>query len=54
MSSLGDEGDSNALILPAKKKRTGKNEERGKVGSSKKQKLSKPQKKKLKKLQVNA
>ena len=49
--SLGNGGDSNALILPAKKKRKGNNQERGKVGSNKKQKLSKPQKKKLKKLQ---
>ncbi|XP_015950680.1 ATP-dependent RNA helicase DEAH13 [Arachis duranensis] len=51
--SLGNGGDSNALILPAKKKRKGNNQERGKVGSNKKQKLSKPQKKKLKKLQVD-
>ncbi|XP_061371043.1 ATP-dependent RNA helicase DEAH13 [Gastrolobium bilobum] len=50
--SLGD-GDSNALILPAKrmKKRKGMKKEHGKVQSNKKQKLSKPQKRKLKKLE---
>lgn len=48
--SLGD-GDSNALILPAKrmKKRKGKEQEHGKLQSNKKQKLSKPQKRKMKK-----
>ncbi|KAJ1413633.1 P-loop containing nucleoside triphosphate hydrolase [Sesbania bispinosa] len=48
--SLGD-GDSNALILPAKrmKKRNGVEQGHGKVQSNKKQKLSKPQKRKLKK-----
>ncbi|TKY63743.1 ATP-dependent RNA helicase kurz [Spatholobus suberectus] len=50
--SLGD-GDSNALILPAKRmrKRKGKEQEHGKVQSNKKQKLSKPQKRMLKKLE---
>ncbi|KAG4393140.1 hypothetical protein GLYMA_03G024000v4 [Glycine max] len=50
--SLGD-GDSNALILPAKRmrKRKGKEQENGKVKSNKKQKLSKPQKRKMKKLE---
>ncbi|KAL2337470.1 hypothetical protein Fmac_011916 [Flemingia macrophylla] len=48
--SLG-EGDSNALIFPARrmKKRKGKEQEHGKVQSNKKQKLSKPQKRKMKK-----
>ncbi|KAK7349630.1 hypothetical protein VNO77_07144 [Canavalia gladiata] len=50
--SLGD-GDSNVLILPAKKtkKRKGMEREHGKVQLNKKQKLSKPQKRKLKKLE---
>ncbi|KAL5180974.1 ATP-dependent RNA helicase DEAH13 [Glycine soja] len=50
--SLGN-GDSNALILPAKRvrKRKGKEQENGKVKSNKKQKLSKPQKRKMKKLE---
>ncbi|CAK8575065.1 unnamed protein product [Lathyrus sativus] len=44
-------GDTNALILPSKKmkKRKGMEQERGKVQSNKKQRLSKAQKRKLKK-----
>ncbi|ESW06878.1 hypothetical protein PHAVU_010G084200 [Phaseolus vulgaris] len=47
--SLGD-GDSNAFILPAKrmKKKKGKEQHHGKTQSNKKQKLSKPQKRKRK------
>ncbi|KAK7390112.1 hypothetical protein VNO78_25411 [Psophocarpus tetragonolobus] len=52
LGGLGN-GDSNALILPAKRvrKRKGKEQEHGKVKSNKKHKLSKPQKRKLKKLE---
>ncbi|KAL6556148.1 hypothetical protein OROGR_005436 [Orobanche gracilis] len=48
-----EDGDSNALLLPSKrtKKRKGVKQEHGTVQSNKKQKLSKPQKRKLKKLE---